>query len=173
MNSERAIIFLDIDGVLNTYGHQKHQMKHTGTFDKHNWCPVACQHIFFLCRELGCRIVVSSSWRIATSLDTLRKHFAHNGIPRRYIIGKTPTIVDIERVWEDHMTENYCRGYEIKDWILSNDPDCSYIIIDDHSDMLNEQRNHLIHVDAEFGFADKQSFSQSINLLHAQHNITA
>lgn len=165
-STKHPIIFLDLDGVLNTAEHRKSQQRNTGTCSRRNWCPTACHNLWWICRHLDARIVVSSSWRHNNTLSALKKTFASNGIPAQYVIDMTPDIAKLEEVWSKPIKESYCRGYEIEEWILLNDPDCSYIIIDDDTDMIAKQKARFVHVDSEIGFADQQAFNKAINLLN-------
>ncbi|MDX1586143.1 MAG: HAD domain-containing protein [Balneolaceae bacterium] len=68
MSSEN-IIFLDIDGVLNTMHHLRRQKKETGKMSSNNWCPIACKHVTLLCEQFDAGIVISSTWRYNHSAE--------------------------------------------------------------------------------------------------------
>lgn len=144
------IIFLDIDGVLNTLNYLKRQKRDTGKTSNKNWCPVSCKHIGLICEYYDAKIVISSSWRHEYSMEQLRNFFDANDIPSEYLIDRTPSTAP--------QTDggNYCRGHEIKDWLENSDKDIeSYIIIDDEAKFLEEQSPFLIRVDKKKGFSTK------------------
>lgn len=125
------IIFLDIDGVICTM-----RVKFSG-FDK------KCLFwIDMILKITNAKIVISSAWR--------RPYFEHtkdllikNGFTQKYIdriIGQT-----------DHY--NSCRGWEIKKWLDENDKNANYVILDDSTDMLFQQRNNFVNTSAAFGLS--------------------
>lgn len=146
------IIFLDIDGVMNTEHHLRWQKRQTGTMKNRNWSPVACQHIMLLCEQFDARIVISSTWRIDHDPKELRGILEKNDINPDLMIGATPILV--------HEAEAgaFCRGDEIKRWLEEN-PHRNYVILDDllPSEFLEEQHPHLVTVKPDKGFAVKQA----------------
>jgi hypothetical protein len=136
------IIFLDIDGVLNSersflaYGGYPwpDDILSWNKFDR-----IAVSMIRKLCEATGAQIVLSSSWRSELKTTVLSEYLS---LP---IIDKTT----------DH-TEGWChhkmRGYQINYWINSNDVD-SYVIIDDMDEVMDIQREFFIHVDSNNGFS--------------------
>lgn len=127
----RKIIFLDVDGVLNSeeFGRwlwDNHEKKYHG-YELLDQRAILClQDIVFV---TGAEIVLSSSWRIS-SLRT--KQLKEQLLPYGLEI--------IDRTISDARGE---RGDEIKEW-LSRNPDVShYVILDDDNDM-SDIKNHLI-----------------------------
>lgn len=49
-----------------------------------------------------------------------------------------------------------CRGEEIKRWLDEHDEVENYIILDDDSDMLNEQLTHFVQTDTYEGITDRE-----------------
>lgn len=116
------ILFLDIDGVLNSVrsayalGGYPHSTEDTelGKFDH-----VALALVRRLCKETGCQIVLSSTWRIIHPFKRLGDDL---NLP---IIDRTPQL-------------GGARGHEIKHWLDRNECE-RYAIVDDDTDMLPEQ----------------------------------
>ena len=48
-----------------------------------------------------------------------------------------------------------CRGYEIKEWLDKHTDIMNYVIIDDDSDMLKEQKKHFIRTSELTGLTSK------------------
>jgi len=119
--TDMKIIFLDIDGVLNTNRHLRRQYreKGRGKVTAHDWCPIACRHVTLLCEQFDARIVVSSTWRFEHGLDGLRHFFEANEISSEFVIGITPVLLG-ERDWG-----SYNRGEEIERWLRESDPEIS------------------------------------------------
>lgn len=135
------IIFLDIDGVMNSF---RTAIAYDGYgylgSEGHKCDPVAIAMLQRLCKETGAKVVISSTWRIG------RAHiedFAFLGVP---VIDMTPVL------------SNCIRGDEIYHWLeLTNDASedkvTHYIILDDDSDMLESQMPNFIKVDHNTGFS--------------------
>jgi len=136
------ILFLDIDGVLNStrtavafngYGHDT-SPKGLSKFDM-----VAVGLIRTLCKETDTKIVLSSSWRIGRSLDQVVKMGEDLDLP---IIGMTRNL-------------NYgVRGNEIAMWVADYfDAIEKYAIVDDDDDMTDEQWAHFVQTDHHEGLS--------------------
>lgn len=135
------ILFLDIDGVLNSerschaFGGYPHDFTPGGIarFDL-----VAVALVRRLCRESGAVVVLSSTWRyhfsaaeVAAALD----------LP---VIGTT-TIVNAN----DYAS----RGGEIAAWLAEHPEVEHYAIIDDIDVMLPEQQAHFVQTDWRCGLS--------------------
>lgn len=144
------VIFLDIDGVLNT-SRSVVGLKDTIFYDEDTLgCgldPVAIGLLHRICKMTDAKIVISSSWRIVNTMDEIKDMFADEfGWKNDLIIGATPVINDSD--------DTDRRGREIQEWIDTNtvgDMNFQYIIIDDSSDMLDTQRKRFVHVDGTDG----------------------
>lgn len=134
------IIFLDVDGVFNSYRtnfglgpipfrpveEQRHR------FD---WCAIGL--IRRLTQDdLSVRVVLSSTWRMGDEKNwqNCRDFF---DLP---MIGRTPYMPD------------GCRGDEIAYWLSKNPEVENYVIVDDDSDMLAEQAPHFVQTTFREGF---------------------
>lgn len=154
------IIFLDIDGVLNGYDYYMSD-RCTGNLngEEGDIDPFGAERINRICRETGARIVISSDWRInwPHCIDRIER----GGIEKGLIVDKTP-----EHMWLEHAPESYkSRGSEIQDW-LSQHPECtSYVIIDDRTDFLDEQKERFVHVNSKCGI-DETDVKFAIDILN-------
>lgn len=139
------IIFLDIDGVLNseeffverTQDCRYHDYKKAGYSARlaRQMCSldsVAIAKLNYLLSQTDAKIVVSSTWRADD--PELQELFAIVGIP---------AYIDITPY---HETRH--RGTEIKMWLDKHPEVSNYIIIDDDDDMLYDQMKHFIQTDA-------------------------
>lgn len=145
--SFRKILFLDIDGVLNSQGRvlsDQHQ-------DMRDFDPVAIDLLNGIVVATGCEIVISSSWRKNRTIEKLQEIFKDVGFhcPER-IIGKTGVFFD----WiKPGFHVPSIRGLEIKVWLDLNvrktptgfdNNQYNYCILDDDSDMLLEQKDNFV-----------------------------
>lgn len=122
------VIFLDVDGVLNSV---KDRYSHVLENDIH------LQLLSDLVHASGAKIVLSSSWRkIPSLLEILKYRLGQYGIE---IYSSTRSIPGT-------------RGTEIKDWIKhSNEPIESFVILDDDSDMDEYTKTNLVHTSSLIG----------------------
>lgn len=157
------IIFLDIDGVVNTIDHIslrfKRPAEHRGTHEE--WCPIACSYINAVGEvvpgEVG--IVVSSSWRVGRTNKEMRSLLRRNNITLPYY-GAT------EFLGWNPRRERPIRGQEIKKFTdLLADTLAGYVILDDDQDMLPEQEPHFVRCDTKAGFSDTKKVNQAIKIL--------
>lgn len=143
----QKIIFLDIDGVLNsndwyirTRGKNK---KDEGDID-----PQAVSYLNEIIKNTSAKIVMSSSWR--TDFENSCNLLYEKGLISNSIIGKTPSFV--YQCQDDDIRESLCRGNEIKYYIDKNNV-TSYVILDDDKDMLLCQKDNFIPIDFMHGLS--------------------
>lgn len=138
------ILFLDIDGVLNSHDFWR-RCRELGILPDDKVDPLAVERLNRLTDESGAKIVVSSTWRLPYvwngQLGMLVTRLQKVGI-KGEIIGMIP----------DHQ-KAYGRGGEIQSWMLQARQDGidieSFVILDDDSDM-----EHLISYLVQTKFAD-------------------
>lgn len=153
------IIFLDIDGVLNTpsYGVVAHAMwkRTNGWFksrDKYGalFDPMAVSCLEYLVHHTNSKVVISSTWR-KSGLRVMRDMFAERDI-HVDILDVTPIL-------------NTIRGLEIEHWLLQNDWVTNYLILDDDKDFTEEQKkNHFVCTRGKHGF-DHNAMVRALKLL--------
>ena len=131
------VLFLDIDGVLNSerscaafdgYPHD-FTAKAMGMFDM-----VAVALIRKLCHKTDCSIVLSSTWRITSA-----PHEVANGLDLP-VMDKTPVL-------------NGPRGIEIAAWLNEHPEVTKYAIVDDNSDMLPDQMCRFVQTNFQTGLS--------------------
>lgn len=156
--SKIKIIFLDVDGVLNSqimYENREDIISGKGKISKK--CLDILNHII---EKTNAKIVLSSTWR---SDEDIKEYFYSIGL-KGEIIGKTP-----------HMNfKGAVRGIEILEWLKDNREiiKCnyhefnSYVILDDDSDMLLWQANNFYRVDAYCGITPNLAY-RVINFLNS------
>ncbi len=130
------VVFLDIDGVLNSLG----TMIALGSASRH-WDRVAGGLLYQLCTKADASIVISSAWRVGrtiTDLGDILDVQARRGLGK-FVIGKTKQT-------------SFMRGEEIELWLKDNPGVDRYIIIDDSNDMLEEQKPFFIRTSGLHGF---------------------
>lgn len=134
----RKVIFMDIDGVLNSmktvYANGKYPR---ALADVYQFDQNARALLRRFCASSGAEIVLSSSWR---NWNTVQDCATALNLP---IIDKTPHIKGVDR------------GSEIEAWLQAHTDVTEYAILDDGSDMLPEQQPRFIRTDTREGFCFK------------------
>ena len=103
------------------------------------FCPVAVSNLNYILKELPeLKVVVSSFWRWGKTLDELKEIFYYLGLPAERIISKTPILTGSHR------------GEEIQNWLDNQtmlEGEIKYAIIDDDTDMLENQLPNFFNTD--------------------------
>lgn len=158
------IIFLDFDGVLNCQTHyseprtlalgSKLNEKVNKAYYQWQLSRWRLKLLSDVCLRTGAKVVVSSSWRIGYPLEKLRQILRWGGATFE-VLSVTPS----------RHFGNVVRGQEIKWWLEEHVPKLFgrrvvsdfklYVILDDDSDMLLEQREQFFHVDGFGGLTPR------------------
>lgn len=152
------LIFLDIDGVVNTLMIDTKPYSNEGLGSKSregfyfDLCDItddrvsnqqAVMWLNKLCKETNAKIVISSCWRrFERDGHTTERCLRETGLlPEIEVIGKTPYLC------------NKQRGDEISAYLRSNykNKDYKFVILDDDSDM-GDLMNHLVLCSTDYGF---------------------
>lgn len=130
----RKLIFLDIDGVMNSLRSAKanYNKAHELQVNVYEFFdPIAVRELNRICRRHDPDIVISSTWRklrpFIDNFQTLRDHFTREGFQHAdRIIDRTPIL---------HKE----RGLEIQSWLNRNckGETVKMVILDDDSDMVH------------------------------------
>ncbi len=116
-----------------------------------------------ICEKTDSKIVISSSWRrydLKSTYDGMEKW--HPDFP--YILKEYTIDVTTRRC-----PYGYMRGYEIK-YYLEQHPDVTnYLILDDDTDMLDEQKEHFIKTDTYNGISE-DNVNKTIKILNDGKN---
>jgi len=151
------VLFLDIDGVLNSMNTFRGLPKN-GRRERID--PACIERLDRIIDATGTRVVVSSTWRFG-GLEYLHEVFAAFGLRNVHaVIDITPRVID----GLGSVASN-ARGREIGAW-LSQRPDVKvFAIVDDDADM-DPFLRRLVQTSFETGMTDEHA-SQLIALLGA------
>lgn len=174
---ERKTIFLDIDGCMNSgkscsFFHIKYGGNgYGGFFDSSKvepternvlWDPDCVNNLRKIIDATNAKIVISSTWRISHSVEAFIKMFEVYGWKNAPIIGKTAQAHELAQEglvpYQKFSDYSYpCRGYEILFWLKTN-PHGNYVIIDDSTDMLPEQKKkNFVKTNPTVGLTEKDA----------------
>lgn len=125
------LVFLDIDGVLNSVAWWKH-LHMEGRQDHNALDPGAIHNLNAITRATGASIVVSSTWRLLHSFAWLTGHLKAMGVEAE-VLDYTP-----------ESTPRQYRGWEIARWLAERGDDVEgFVILDDDSDMVHLTSWHV------------------------------
>lgn len=173
------VIFLDIDGVLNTECYieafwdicKRAELSRPEAAslrlemlrdDFGNvFCPIACRRLAWIIELTGAKIVISSTWRMS-GLSVMKGMWKHRSLPGE-VIDCTPITKGRSSL---SFSERLERGNEIKQWLSEHPEVESYVIFDDDNDMLPEQMENFIQTDEVYGITlkDAEKAIQILNL---------
>ena len=167
----RKIIFLDIDGVLNTkywYG----QMDRKTPKDQYGYTfdPTSVANLTKIIKKTGADIIISSSWK-EMGLYVMQSMWKDRQLPGK-VIDITPGYMSDEMLLNADLNDIDLdcidiRGYEIKGWLTLHGADVNnYVIIDDMDDILPEQESYFVLTDPEVGLT-KQDAMKCIAILNS------
>jgi len=140
-------IFLDIDGVLNN---QEHILKLIELLGREQYSQLirdleeipfdyrSCQLLQELINKTKAEVILSSTWRISSKLIKGIEKYADIKIK-----DITPRLYDI-------------RGKEIQKYLDEHKEIVNYVIIDDDSDMLENQKERFVKTDFKIGLTVKE-----------------
>lgn len=154
------VLFLDIDGVLNHENHYKWLMETDEptplqrVYPYSEFNPVSCQILNKIIEETGCKIVLSSSWRL-DGIHRMNILFKHFGLPQIHDI--TPSLCE--------RFGSLCRGKEIDKWLSEHSEVTKYVIVDDDSDMEEHQLPYFVKTNPYGSGLDNEVANKIIELL--------
>jgi predicted AlkP superfamily phosphohydrolase/phosphomutase len=158
------VLFLDVDGVLNcrdTFYRRHRQWLSSCLSTKeesteYSW-PLAhldellVPNLNTICEQTGCKIVLSSTWRLTASLNDFREWLAKKEFKySSQIIDKTINLSSNEFV--------YCRGKEVQEWINKNSGIVSYVVVDDDiEDIITLHPNNTVQTCSKEGLTAEKA----------------
>lgn len=147
MTGINKYLFLDVDGVLNSVSWYREEWNKNHVYPQGDFDPKCVELVNRIVEETGCKVVVSSSWRTESNLQSI---FDKAGLKFK-IHSITP--------FGSH------RGCEIQEWLDSQTEPYVYAILDDDRDMLSHQRKYFIKTNTVIGITDEDA-RHIINILN-------
>jgi hypothetical protein len=154
------IIFLDIDGVLRTKQGPRRAVVHPGEPIPDLWDEHALRNLNKLIEKTGANIVITSTWRLGESLESLRKLLNEKGI-HGVVIGKTPELGEITIKTPNRKS----RGQEIEAWLKQQKGQFRFVILDGNPGLMPEQKPFAVICEPENGFADDAKYHLAFTIL--------
>lgn len=163
------VLFLDVDGVLNSTRSLIRSNKATPTESERDFLfelsntyysgyplsvlttdllglsRVCVKHLNLIIEATGAQVVVSSSWRFCHNIVGLQKLLEYRGFKGE--------LIDITPI---NLMGSKVRGQEIQAWLDLNPEVDRFVIVDDDSDMAHLKR-YLVKVDKKVGLTEKNA----------------
>lgn len=136
------VLFLDIDGVLNSVALMLRGGWKAGT---NSLDAEALQRLERIMTESGCVVVITSVWRKRLPLTKIHRIFVENGFSSEMTLRIIGTTGDLGK--------SRCRGQEVDAWLKAQGP-LSFVILDDDSDF-EPHLDRLVLVDNRTGLTDQ------------------
>jgi hypothetical protein len=145
------VIFLDIDGVLNSttdFMEKDYVEDHPYNHGAEVISPGKLALLEEILKQTDAKIVVSSTWRELFSIKELYDMFVERGFtfPRTVFVGRTESSgfsLSGDR-------ELYGRTHRISEWLEKRDDIEAYVIIDDMEQHLFNEEHHEHFVQTDF-----------------------
>ena len=157
------VIFLDFDGVITVP-------------PKWYICANKLKYIKQIVDATEAKIVISSSWRMRSVEETIEKMI---GRPKRCPRNKMlnwfiDNLYDVTPWCGDSKYNGTGRGGEIQTWLDKHPEVENYVILDDDSDMMDQQMFHFVETNFEDGITELET-NWCIKILNRQffHNSMA
>ena len=138
------IIFLDIDGVMNSETYYKFVNTKQKSFSRFN--PISVNIVTKLVKEFEAKIVISSLWRFA-----MKKELSQE-------LKKSNLVNYLHNDWSTPIIQPGHRGKEIKLWLDSHPDITDFLILDDDEDILPEHSSRHIKTTLLEGLQEEHYF---------------
>ena len=127
------VIFLDIDGVLNSEKYYKEVDRSNKNWSRFD--PQVVKLLIKLIDEFALKIVMSSTWRFGAK-QQLKKELIKSGLFKY-----------LHKDWATPQMYPPNRGTEIKCWLEEHPDTKDFLIIDDDENILYEHRSRFVKTD--------------------------
>ena len=169
------IIFLDLDGVLNTanyYDRLQHEHLPTEDIFGTMFDPNAVEQLSHIIDSTKAKIVISSSWRYS-GIANMRAMWKARQLPGE-IYDITSLFVADDYIREHMEEENFdfyeamtsVREMEISAWLQEHPEVTSYVILDDQS-TFRQLKEHFVQINPKSGITNKDT-EQVITILNSK-----
>jgi hypothetical protein len=136
------VLFLDIDGVLNSKVYYKYIYKpENGNSRIDPYCVILVRRLI---EEFSLKVVITSTWRNGVENRLIRELQEHSLIDYLHEDGYTPVIRPANR------------GKEIELWLKNHPEVKDYIILDDNENLLEHQQSRFVKTSTYLGMVQER-----------------
>jgi hypothetical protein len=154
------IIFLDMDGVLNSHEHFMREGSTMSEWPKGHVDVNAVKRLNQIIARTEAKVVISSTWRKFLDFEQMQAVLNEHGFEGE-VVGETPDFNRPEYQQElanlEHpprFPHRFERGHEISYWLKKCPIDVySYVVLDDSVDMATVRHRH-VHTNFNVGLSE-------------------
>jgi len=159
--TDMNVIFLDIDGVLNTAGSLRRSLENQSYSGFHlSFDHGAVENLNKVVESTKAHIVIISSWRFHHTVESMQQLFTENGI-RANINGFTGSCFEnVDRI------QRHNREQEILNWLEEQHETPNFVVLDDEgSNYLRALQPRLVRCDPLDGFGNEERLRAAMALM--------
>lgn len=145
------VIFLDVDGVLNSELSREQERNHFDNWMEHEVSEMHVNNLKKIVDATGAQIVLSSSWRFDHPKATGRDFIAD---PLMKILDRKLKAVGLDIIDVTPDLRGKIRGVEIQDWLDRHSEVEKFVILDDDTDMTDAQKPFFVNTTFKNGLTE-------------------
>lgn len=156
------VIFLDVDGVLNSEVSREQERNNFDNWMEHEVSEMHVNNLKKIVDVTGAQIVLSSSWRFDHPKATGRDFIAD---PLMKILDRKLKAVGLDIIDVTPDLRGKIRGVEIQDWLDRHSEVERFVILDDDVDMMEEQKPFFVNTTFKNGLTEEMA-NKAIEILN-------
>ena len=145
------VIFLDVDGVLNSEVSREQERNNFDNWMEHEVSEMHVNNLKKIVDATGAQIVLSSSWRFDHPKATGRDFIAD---PLMKVLDRKLKAAGLDIIDVTPDLRGKIRGAEIQDWLDRHSEVERFVILDDDTDMLEEQKSFFVNTTFKNGLTE-------------------
>ena len=156
------VIFLDVDGVLNSEVSREQERNNFDNWMEHEVSEMHVNNLKKIVDATGAQIVLSSSWRFDHPKATGRDFIVD---PLMKVLDRKLKAVGLDIIDVTPDLRGKIRGAEIQDWLGRHSEVERFVILDDDVDMNDEQKPFFVNTTFKNGLTDELA-NKAIEILN-------
>lgn len=156
------VIFLDVDGVLNSEVSREQERNNFDNWMEHEVSEMHVNNLKKIVDATGAQIVLSSSWRFDHPKATGRDFIVD---PLMKVLDRKLKAVGLDIIDVTPDLRGKIRGAEIQDWLDRHSEVERFVILDDDVDMKDEQKPFFVNTTFKNGLTDELA-NKAIEILN-------
>lgn len=156
------VIFLDVDGVLNSELSREQERNNFDNWMEHEVSEMHVNNLKKIVDATGAQIVLSSSWRFDHPKATGRDFIAD---PLMKILDRKLKAIGLDIIDVTPDLRGKIRGAEIQDWLDRHSEVERFVILDDDVDMMEEQKPFFVNTTFKNGLTEEMA-NKAIEILN-------
>lgn len=156
------VIFLDVDGVLNSEVSREQERNNFDNWMEHEVSEMHVNNLKKIVDATGAQIVLSSSWRFDHPKATGRDFIVD---PLMKVLDRKLKAAGLDIIDVTPDLRGKIRGAEIQDWLDRHSEVERFVILDDDVDMNDEQKPFFVNTTFKNGLTDELA-NKAIEILN-------